>query len=86
MTRTVTTKYLIEILEDTHSRTLELLEGLDPYQLMGPKLPIVNPILWEIGHVAWFTERFVLRNLHKLEPIMPELDEVYDSIAIQHSV
>ncbi|MEE2745764.1 MAG: selenoneine synthase SenA [Pseudomonadota bacterium] len=86
MTETVTTKYLIEILEDTHSRTLELLEGLDHQQLMGPKLPTVNPLLWEIGHVAWFAEQFVLRKLHKLEPSIPELDAVYDSISIEHSV
>ena len=38
---------------DAHNRTLELAAGLDEEQLIGPKLPIVNPLCWEIGHVAW---------------------------------
>jgi iron(II)-dependent oxidoreductase len=30
--------------------------GLDGERLLGPKLAIVNPPLWELGHVAWFQE------------------------------
>ena len=86
MTALVTKDYLVDILEDAHSRTLELLDGLDQEQLVGPRLPIVNPLLWEIGHVAWFTEQFVLRKLHGYDPTKPELDDVYDSIAIEHSI
>ena len=84
MTAIVSTNYLSELLEDAHSRTLELLEGLDNEQLMGPKLPTVNPLLWEIGHVAWFSEQFVLRKLHNYPASRPELDNIYDSIAIEH--
>ncbi|MAI10987.1 MAG: hypothetical protein CMM66_05345 [Rhodospirillaceae bacterium] len=86
MTALVTKDYLVNILEDAHSRTLELLDGLDVDQMMGPRLPVVNPLLWEIGHVAWFTEQFILRKLHGFDPVRPELDDVYDSIAIEHSV
>ena len=86
MTAVVSTKYLTELLEDAHSRTLELLDGLDHEQLMGPKLPTVNPLLWEIGHVAWFSEQFVLRKLHNYQATKPELDDIYDSIAIEHAV
>ena len=31
---------------------------------MGPMLPIVNPVLWEIGHVGWFHEYWTLRHAH----------------------
>ena len=86
MTALVTKDYLVDILEDAHSRTVELLDDLNQDQMMGPRLPVVNPLLWEIGHVAWFTEQFILRKLHGLDPIRPDLDEVYDSIAIEHSV
>ena len=86
MTALVTKDYLVDILEDAHSRTIELLDGLNQDQMMGPRLPVVNPLLWEIGHVAWFTEQFILRKLHGLDPIRPDLDDVYDSIAIEHSV
>ena len=84
MAAIVSTNYLSELLEDAHSRTLELLEDLDDQQLMGPKLPTVNPLLWEIGHVAWFSEQFVLRKLHNYQASRPELDNIYDSIAIEH--
>ena len=86
MTALVTKDYLVDILEDAHSRTIELLDGLNQDQMMGPRLPVVNPLLWEIGHVAWFTEQFILRKLHGLDPVRPDLDKVYDSIAIEHSV
>ena len=69
---------------DAHKRTLELAAGLDEEQLMGPKLPIVNPLRWEIGHVAWFHEKFILRDLYGRPPLLANGDAIYDSIAIHH--
>ena len=43
---------LAEWLVDARRRTFELVADLDDSQLLGPRLPIVNPLLWEIGHVA----------------------------------
>jgi len=43
-------------LNETRTRTLWLTDGLSSQQLMGLKLDIVNPVLWEIGHVGWFHE------------------------------
>ena len=34
---------------------------IDPARLIVPQIRIVNPPLWEIGHVAWFQERWCLR-------------------------
>ena len=84
MTQVVSSNYLKEIMTDAHNRTLELVAGLDDEQVMGPKLPIVNPLRWEIGHVAWFHEKFILRDLYGREPLLPNGDAIYDSIAIQH--
>lgn len=84
MSRTVTTAYLTEILRDARSRTLELLQGLDAAQLIGPKLNTVNPMLWEIGHVAWFYEYFILRRLYNHRPLLANGDDLYDSIKIAH--
>ncbi len=69
---------------DARRRTLELAAGLDEEQLMGPKLPIVNPLRWEIGHVAWFHEKFILRDLYGRAPLLTNGDAIYDSIAIHH--
>jgi ergothioneine biosynthesis protein EgtB len=73
---------LVSLLADARRRTLELIEGLGDEQLMGPRLPIVNPLLWEIGHVAWFQEIWTLRNLGKQPPLLERADALYDSSAI----
>ena len=44
MTQRVTATYLIATLQDARARTLELVNDLDQEQLMGPKLPGVNPV------------------------------------------
>jgi iron(II)-dependent oxidoreductase len=75
---------LTRTLVDARSRTLALVTDLTDEQLMGPRLPIVNPLLWEIGHVAWFQEKWVLRHRDKAPPIRADADALYDSIAIPH--
>ena len=56
----------------------------DDPRWVGPYLPIVNPPIWELGHVAWFAEWFVLRELHGRVPLMEDVDARYDSAKIQH--
>ncbi len=73
-----------EALEDARRRTLELVEGLSDQQLSVPLLPIINPILWEIGHVAWFQEKWALRHLRGQPPVMAHGDALYDSAAVAH--
>ena len=85
MTAQVSTAYILAILNSARQRTLELLEGLSNQQLVGPKLPIVNPMVWEIGHVAWFYEFFILRREYGHEPLLERGDQLYDSIAVHHS-
>ncbi len=75
---------LIDDLNDARKRTLALVAGLDQQQIIGPKLDIVNPLLWEIGHTAYFHELWTLRHLDGLAPILENADELYDSISIEH--
>lgn len=77
---------LVGILCDAQARTRELIEGLSGEELMGPRLRIVNPILWEIGHVAWFHEYFFLRTLERREPLIAHADTLYDSMRVHHDV
>ncbi len=87
MTAPVSTAYLIENMQDARDRTLELVRDLDDEQLMGPRLPTVNPLRWEIAHVAYFYEYFILRQLYGCESVLGErADQLYDSIAIDHDV
>src|SRR5438105_14759308 len=69
---------------DARQRTLELVADLSDEQLMGPQLRIVNPLLWEIGHVTWFQEKWALRHAGGEAPIRAHGDALYDSAAIPH--
>ena len=55
-----------------------------PQQLMGPRLAIVNPLRWEIGHTAYFYEYWVLRRHLGEAAGRPDVDSLYDSITIAH--
>lgn len=85
MTAPVSTAYLIATMQDARNRTLELMCDLSDEQLMGPQLPIVNPMRWEIAHVAYFYEYFILRQLYGHQSVLgDQADKLYDSIAVTH--
>lgn len=79
-----TVNALIDDLIDSRKRTLELVEGLDQQQIIGPMIDIVNPLLWEIGHTAYFHELWTLRHLDGATSFLENADELYDSISIAH--
>jgi iron(II)-dependent oxidoreductase len=70
--------------ESARARTLALVADLSDEQLIGPRLATVNPLLWEIGHLAWFQEKWVLREGGRLAPVRDDADTLYDSTAIPH--
>lgn len=74
----------IELLQEARDHTLALTADLDDDQMFGPRLSIVNPLRWEIGHVAWFQEYWVLRHLSHRAPILEEGDALYDSARVAH--
>ncbi len=84
MTAPVPTERLAAMMRSAHQRSMEMLDGLSADQLIGPRLPTVNPLLWEVGHVAWFHEYFILRRVYGHEPLLERGDALYDSIAIAH--
>jgi iron(II)-dependent oxidoreductase len=75
---------LAEMVHDARQRTMDLVADLSDDQLIGPLLPGVNPLLWEIGHLSWFQEIFVLRGVCGEEPIHDFADAIWDSGAIPH--
>jgi len=79
----MTLEELADAVAEARQRTLELTGDLTDAQLMGPQLPILNPLRWEIAHVAWFQEKWVLRR-HGEPPLRPEVDALYDSMAVPH--
>ncbi|TMH70522.1 MAG: ergothioneine biosynthesis protein EgtB, partial [Betaproteobacteria bacterium] len=78
---------LSQQLRDARRRTRLLTRDLEGPQLFGPKLPIVNPVLWELGHVAWFQERWCLRlraDESLSESVLDGADALYDSATVAH--
>ena len=71
-------------LRETRSRTRGLTHDLSSEQLMGPMLPIVNPVLWEIGHVGWFHEYWTLRHVHGVAPMLERADALWNSSTVAH--
>jgi iron(II)-dependent oxidoreductase len=76
---------LAEWVRDARQRTLDLIADLRDDQLVGPHLPTLNPLLWEIGHLAWFAERWVLRHAGQQPPLRADADALYDSSAVPHA-
>ena len=74
-------------LRSARERTRLLTRDLEGPQLFGLKLPIVNPVLWELGHVAWFQERWCLRlraDESLSESLLDGADVLYDSATVEH--
>ncbi|MBI3937997.1 MAG: ergothioneine biosynthesis protein EgtB [Betaproteobacteria bacterium] len=78
---------LAGLLRAARDRTLALSIDLNGERLLGPRLAIVNPPLWEIGHVGWFQEHWCLRYQpgSELSPsLLPDADRLYDSARVPH--
>jgi iron(II)-dependent oxidoreductase len=72
---------------EARARTTQMTRDIDGERLLGPMLDIVNPPLWEIGHVAWFQERWCLRTARSgtpMDSVLPGADALYDSSAVAH--
>ncbi|HEV8130538.1 MAG TPA: DinB family protein, partial [Acidobacteriota bacterium] len=80
----IPTSELMSMLVDSRKRTLELQADLSDEQMRTPLLSIINPPVWEMGHVAWFQEKWVLRHLRGDDPVRPDADSLWDSMAIPH--
>src|SRR6185369_12231347 len=60
-----------------------------------PEQPGVNPVAWELGHIAWFAEFWILRGPHRQSadgfvdaarpPTIAGPDAVFDSARLAHA-
>ena len=63
-TRSLAGPALVAALRDSRSRTWALVDDLTPAQWLPALQEGVNPIAWELAHLAWFAEFWVLRGPH----------------------
>ncbi len=86
--RTLDKAALREGFLSAHEYTKALLADLPGEALVVPRLPILNPFLWEFGHIAWFTENFCLRwqagEVPRQPSMLADADRWYDSSKVAH--
>ena len=75
---------LVDLVSDARARTLHLVEDLRDEQWVGPYLPIVNPPAWEVGHISYFYEVFVLQEIGRGSVLADRGQELYDSFQVDH--
>ena len=66
------------VLEHARKRTEALLEPLDDEQLTGQVSPLQSPLVWDLAHIGYFEELWLLRNGNGDSG---GLDDLYDSFA-----
>lgn len=91
---------LAAALADARARTLRLFDALRavlPPTMEVRYAPELNPPRWELGHVAWFEERWLARNPERLRGVgadpeaglgaslLPRADALYDSSRVAHT-
>jgi iron(II)-dependent oxidoreductase len=76
---------LVESLLDARAVEEALLDGLSEAELLGPRGHFIEPPLWEMGHVGWFQESWILRHLDGAAPLLPGSDGIYDAFNVSYT-
>jgi gamma-glutamyl hercynylcysteine S-oxide synthase len=73
-------------LKQAREHTRRVADDLAGERELGPKLAIVNPPRWEVGHVGWFQEFWCLRGgAEERASILPNADALYNSATVPHA-
>jgi iron(II)-dependent oxidoreductase len=62
-------------------RTLTLLKPLDDELLVRQVSPLQSPLVWDLAHIGYFEELWLLRRAGGRAALSPEYDDLYDSFA-----
>src|SRR5919108_2679253 len=79
-----TSETLLDALLDARRVELSLLDGLTDTQMLGQRGHFLEPPIWEMGHVGWFQEYWLLRHLGRAQTILPGSDGIYDSFNVSY--
>ena len=93
--RTLAGPALADALRDSRARTLAFTQDLDDAQWQVPRRAGVNPIAWELAHIAWFGEFWILRGPHRVgddglvharrPAVHAGPDDLFDSARLAHA-
>lgn len=68
-----------QALQETRARTLELVEGLDTATLQKVLTPLLSPLIWDLGHIANFEQRWLLGEHSELDGIYNPFENPRDT-------
>jgi iron(II)-dependent oxidoreductase len=68
-------------LDDVRARTLELVGALDWPTLRRQHLPILSPMVWDLGHIGNFEELWLAQRLGGLPPVEDGFQRMFDPVA-----
>ncbi len=70
---------------DARRVELALLEDLTDTQMLGVRGHFLEPPIWEMGHVGWFQELWILRRLDGAPALLPGADAIYDAFNVAYT-
>src|SRR5437667_9746166 len=80
-----TPETLLDALLDARRVELALLDDLTDAQMLGARGHFLEPPIWEMGHVGWFQEYWLLRGRGGVDSILPGADAIYDSFNVSYT-
>jgi len=76
---------LLSDLADARDVELELLAGVADAEMLGARGHFLEPPIWEMGHVGWFQEFWILRHVGGAAPLRPGSDAIYDAFNVSYT-
>jgi gamma-glutamyl hercynylcysteine S-oxide synthase len=74
-----TKQELAAALKRARELTLRLLEPVSDEQLVAQLSPIMSPLVWDLAHIGWFEELWLVRRIAGSEPSLERFDDTYDA-------
>ena len=71
---------IAERLAGIRRRTLELVSTVDAETLRRQIVPILSPMIWDLGHIAQFEELWIARTVGGREPIHSDYERLFDAL------
>src|SRR6185436_1635093 len=68
-------------LDEVRQRTLALIAVLDSGTLRRQHIPILSPMVWDVGHIGNFEEQWIGQRLAGLPPVADGYQRMFDPVA-----
>jgi iron(II)-dependent oxidoreductase len=78
--RAPTKQELAAALKRARELTLRLVEPIADEDLVAQFSPIMSPLVWDLAHIGWFEELWLIRRIAGSEPSLERFHDLYDAI------